>query len=104
MYLGSSGHQNLKKELPETSLSPPGPPKGLKVVIRIRENVSGEFRSPKPEKGAPGDLSPPGPPKGSKVIICTKGNVSGELRSPKSEKGAPGEIALTRALKRKKSN
>jgi hypothetical protein len=82
MYLGSSGYQNLKKKLPETS-PPPRPPKGSKVAIRIRGNVSGEFRSPKPEKGAPGDLSPPGPPKGSKVVICTTGNVSQELRSPK---------------------
>jgi hypothetical protein len=57
MYLGSSGYQNLKKKLPETS-PPPRTPKGLKVAICIRGNVSGEFRSPKPEKEAPGDLAP----------------------------------------------
>jgi hypothetical protein len=57
MYLGSSGHQNLKKIFPEES-PPPEPPKGSKVAICTRGNVSGEFRSPKPEKGAPGGLSP----------------------------------------------
>jgi hypothetical protein len=55
MYLGSSGHQNLKKMLPEGS-PPPGSPEGSKVAICIRENVNGELRSPKPEKGAPGEL------------------------------------------------
>jgi hypothetical protein len=49
MYLESLGHQNLKKELPETS-PPPGPPKASKVAICTRGNVSGELRSPKPAK------------------------------------------------------
>jgi hypothetical protein len=57
MYLESSAHQNLKKELPEGS-PPPEPPKASKVAICIRGNVPGEFRSPKPETEAPGAISP----------------------------------------------
>jgi hypothetical protein len=72
MYLGSSGHQNLKKELPEES-PPPEPPKGSKVAICIRGNVSGEFRSPKPEKGAPGGVSPTRTPKRLKSSHLYKG-------------------------------
>jgi hypothetical protein len=56
MYLEISGYQNLEMHLPEGSL-PPGLPKGSKVGICTRGNVSEELRSPKPEKGAPGDLS-----------------------------------------------
>jgi hypothetical protein len=78
MYLGSSGHQNLKNIFPEES-PPPEPPKGSKVAICIRGNVSGEFRSPKPEKGAPGGFSPTRAPKGSKVAICRRRNASGEF-------------------------
>ena len=52
MYLRSSGHQNLKITFPEKS-PPPKPPEGSKVGICTRGNVPGEFRSPKPEKGAP---------------------------------------------------
>jgi hypothetical protein len=85
VYLESSGHQNLEKILPEGSL-PPGLPKGSKVSICIRANVSGEFRSPKLQKGAPGGSLPPEPPKSLKVVICTRGIVSGAVRSPKPEK------------------
>jgi hypothetical protein len=51
MYLASSDHLNLKKNLPEEP-PPPEPSKGLKVAICIRGNVSGEFKSRKPEKRA----------------------------------------------------
>jgi hypothetical protein len=73
MYLERSGHQNVKKELPEES-PPPKPPKGSKVAICTRRNVSGEFRSPKPEKGAPGKLFPTRVPKRLKSRHLYKGD------------------------------
>ncbi len=48
MYLGSSGHQNLKKELPERSPSQ-GLRKASKVGICTSENVPRSFRQPKPK-------------------------------------------------------
>ena len=83
MYLGSSGHQNLKKELPEES-PPPEPPKGSKVAICIRGNVPGEFRSPKPEKGAPGEIPLTRAPKSIKSRYLYKRECTQDIQATKA--------------------
>jgi hypothetical protein len=85
MYLGSSGHQNLKKELPEES-PPPEPPKGSKVAICTRGNVSGELRSPKPEKGARGGVSPTRAPKRLKSSHLYKGECTQRIHATNAQK------------------
>ena len=53
--------------------SPQGLGKDSKVAICTRVNVSGEFRSPKPAKGAPGGVSPTRTPKRLKSSHLYKG-------------------------------
>jgi hypothetical protein len=84
MYLGSSGHQNLKKELPEGS-PPPEPPKASKVAICIRGNVPGEFRSPKPEKGAPGEIPLTRAPKSIKSRYLYKRECTQDIQATKAQ-------------------
>ncbi len=104
MYLGSSGHQNLKKELPEESL-PPEPPKGSKVAICIRGIIYlGSSNHQNLKKKLPKEPLPTEAPKGLKVAICIRGIVSEAFRiSTNHKKNAPGEIFLTRAAKRSPS-
>ena len=81
MYLGSSGHQNLKKKLPE-DCSPPGPSKASKVIICI-QGSSGHQNL---KKELPEDCAPPVTPKDSKVVICIRENVPREVKQPKPDK------------------
>ena len=89
MYLGSSGHQNLKKKLPEES-PPPEPPKDSKVAICTRGNVSEAFRSPKTMKKKLLEKSPsPGLPTDPKVVICTRAMYLGSSGYENMKKKVP---------------
>ncbi len=83
MYLASSDHLNLKKNLPEES-PPPEPSKGLKVAICIRGNVPGELMSPKPEKGAPGEIPLTRAPKSIKSRYLYKRECTQDIQATKA--------------------
>ena len=89
MYLGSSGHQNLKKKLPEET-PPPEPPKDSKVAICTRGNVSEAFRSHTSHNKKHQEKShSPGPTTDPKVVICTRAMYLGSSGYENMKKKVP---------------